>query len=322
MRAEAAALASLADRLDPSFNRAVDLITACPSSGGSVLVSGLGKSGLIGAKISATLASLGIPSHSVHPAEAVHGDLGRFRSSDVCLAISFSGETNEVVNLAALLRQDDLPVIAIVSGGRSGPSSLERLATVTLALGPIEEAGAFAPAPTTSTTATLALGDALALAAARRMNFTNRDFAKRHPGGSLGGLLRPVSEVLRFRVGTNLDPLPDDLTVSEALCRAEHATRRPGALLLVDRGSGVLTGIYTDADLRRLVIRDRSLLDRPVRELMTHTPGTLRDDALVTDAVRMVREFRRDEIPVVDALGRPVGLLDVQDLVALKVVEG
>jgi arabinose-5-phosphate isomerase len=321
LRAEARAVAGLAESLDaPGFLAAVTLIERCAGSGGTVLVTGLGKSGLIGAKISATLASLGIPSHPVHPAEAAHGDLGRFRPCDTVVALSFSGETDEVVNLAAILKQDGIPIIGIVGKKASGgqASSLERLATVALAIGVEEEAADFA-APTTSTTAMLALGDALALTAARRRKFTDEDFAKRHPGGALGGLLRPVTEVLRFRVGKNMPLIPDTVTVLEAY-RLAGEGRRPGAIVLVDPGTGRLSGIFTDGDLHRLILRDRRELDGPIAAAMTRGPRTLPEVSLVRDAVRMVREFRLDEVPVVDSDGRPVGVLDVQDLVAMRLV--
>ena len=324
LRAEAAAVSGLVDGVcgTEAFTQAVGLLVGCAESGGTVLVSGLGKSGLVGAKIAATLSSLGIPSHSVHPAEAAHGDLGRFRQNDTVICISHSGETDEVVELAATLRQDGLPIIAIAGGASEGASSLERLATVSLRLGVGEEAGApTLVAPTSSTTATMALGDALALCAARRRQFTEADFAKRHPGGSLGGLMRPVTDVLRFRAGKNLPVIFDDLPVGDALREATGNGRRPGAILLVDRAGGRLTGIFTDGDLRRLVLRDPAELARTVRDVMTKNPRTLPAESLVRDAVRMVREFRADEIPVVDADHRPIGLLDVQDLVAMKLVK-
>ncbi|GMV25737.1 MAG: putative phosphosugar isomerase [Phycisphaerae bacterium] len=322
LRAEASAIAHLADRLDADFSRAVDLIDACSRSGGTVLVTGLGKSGLIGAKIAATLASLGIPAHSVHPSEAAHGDLGRFRPSDTVIAISFSGETEEVVNLAAVLRQDGLPIISITGRAASQdrsrpPSSLERLATVALRLG--VEAEAFGVAPTTSTTATAALGDALALAAARRQNHTDNDFARRHPGGSLGGLLRPVKEVLRFVAGKNLPLAPQSASVRGALEAAATVARRPGALLVVD-ATGRLAGIFTDGDLRRLVLTNPAALDQPIERVMTRTPRTLPASAMVRDAVHMIQEHRQDEIPVIDDDGKPVGILDVQDLIAMRLV--
>ena len=324
LRHEAAALEGLASRLDERFCLAVEILCRCADAGGTVLVSGIGKSGHVGAKISATLASVGIPSHAVHPTEAAHGDLGRFRATDVCICLSYSGRTEEVVNLAASLRQDGLPIIAITGGGNghssAEPSDLERLATVTLHLGVVEEAGHL-DAPTTSTTATLALGDALALAASRRRNFTPHDFAKRHPGGSLGMQLRPVTEILRFRVGERLKTVGEAMSVREALEAAAPAPgeRRPGAMLVTGDG-GRLTGIFTDADLRRLVRRDPGLLESEMRGVMTASPRTLPDTALVKDAVLMVRTHRQDEIPIIDGDGKPVGLLDVQDLVTLKLV--
>jgi arabinose-5-phosphate isomerase len=327
---EAGALAQLAAGLDQRFDQAVELLVACANQGGTVLVTGLGKSGLIGAKISATLASLGIPSHLVHPSEAAHGDLGRFRSTDTVIAISFSGETDEVVGVAGILRQDGLPIVSITGGtNERAASSLERLATVALRLGVTHEAGKEHDArlgedhfiaPTCSTTATLALGDALALCAARVRNFTSQDFARRHPGGALGGLLRPVTDVMRAVAGKNLPLIDDGRTVAQALQEASAVARRSGALLLVD-ASGRLSGLITDGDVRRLVLRDRAALDRPAREVMTRGPRTLLDAALVRDAVAMIREHRQDEIPIVDAEGRPVGLLDVQDLIAMRLIK-
>lgn len=315
--AESHAVAQLADHLGPDFSHAVDLIAACATKQGTVLVSGLGKSGLIGSKIAATLTSLGIASHYVHPAEAVHGDLGRFRSCDLCIALSYSGETEEVVALAGLLKQDGIPVIAITAGTRN--SGLQRACTVSLAIGDCEDD--LSPAPMASTTAQLALGDALALCASRRLAFSPEDFAKRHPGGALGALLLPVTDALRFRTADGtLKPVADDLSVAEALKLSETSVRRPGALLLVDRSSGQLTGLFTDADLRRLVLKNPAGMSDRVSAHMTKNPGTLDASSLVRDAVRMVREHRRDEIPIVDAQHRPVGLLDVQDLIAMKLV--
>lgn len=319
LRAEAAAVQGVIASLGDSIHRAVDILTACADAGGSVLVSGLGKSGLIGKKISATLASLGVPSHDIHPAEAAHGDLGRIRPSDCLIALSNSGETEEVVTLASLLKQDGVPIISITGGAAN--SALARSASVALSIGHISEASDLALAPTCSTTATLALGDALALAVARRRSFTADDFAKRHPGGLLGGLLRPVIDVLRFTPGHNLPIVHADKSVRGALNEAHSLGRRPGAVLVVDQ-AGVMVGIFTDGDLRRLVLKDAGSLDLPISHVMTRSPRSLPDTALVRDAVRMVREYRQDEIPVLDSSGRPVGLLDVQDLIALRVVKG
>lgn len=322
LHAESRAIGNVAATLGMAFHQAVRLVVACADGNGNVLVSGLGKSGLIGQKISATLASLAIPSHFVHPAEAAHGDLGRFRPADICMLLSYSGETIEVINLAALLRQDGVKLIGVCRGTPDASSHLERLCDIVLTVGNCDEAD-LTPAPTCSTTAMLALGDALSLCASRRRNFTDDDFAKRHPGGTLGETLRPVTDILRFVVGKNIFPVSDALTVRAALATADNSgVRRPGALLLTSPKSGELTGIFTDADLRRLVERSVADLDRPIRELMTRAPQVLSHTALVRDAVQLVRESRRDEIPVVDSLRRPVGILDVQDLVALRLVQG
>ena len=230
LRAEASAVAGMAETIAEPFHQAVSLIQACADSGGTVLVSGLGKSGLIGAKISATFASLGIPSHTVHPTEAAHGDLGRFRKSDTLIAISFSGETEEVVNLAAMIRQDALPIVSITRKmPEATPSTLQRLATVALTIDADDEAagGGFL-APTASTTASLALGDVLALSVARRRDFSSADFARRHPGGSLGGMLRPVMELLRFTVGDGVVAIAHDTSVRGALEQAATTGRQIG----------------------------------------------------------------------------------------------
>lgn len=321
--AESEAVRGVVSRLGPALHDAVEALTGCADAGGSVLVTGLGKSGLIGKKISATLASLGTPSHDVHPTDAAHGDLGRFSTRDALLALSYSGETEEVVALASILRQDGLPVVSITGGEDGGRSALARISSVNLCIGPIEEACGRTLAPTSSTTAMLALGDALALAVSRRRALTVEDFHKRHPGGGLGGLLRPVTDILRFVVGKNLPVVRDDATVGEALRLADSLGRRPGAVILVNT-AGVMTGLFTDGDLRRRIVRAGAdagrELQRPIVEAMTKTPRTLRSDALVRDAVRLFREHRQDEIPVVDESGKPVGILDVQDLIAMRAV--
>ena len=319
---ESCAISKLGDCVDERYTQAVDLIVACADAGGTVLVSGLGKSGHIGAKISATMASLGITSHAVHPTEAAHGDLGRFRKNDLAICLSHSGETAELIGLASILRQDKLPIIAITRGNVNGKeSSLQRIATVTLEALVTDEAGdGDFLAPTTSTTAALAIGDALALAVARRRSFTNEDFHARHPGGTLGSLLKPVSELIRFHVGKNLPIANENHTVEYALTQAAKVKRRPGALLITD-DAGVLTGIFTDSDLRRLVLRDANELQTPLAKVMAKNPKTLTNEALANEAVAMFREYRADEIPIVDEDNKPIGMLDVQDLIAMKLVE-
>lgn len=321
LRAEADAIGRLADRIADSagndareWRSALDVLEGCR---GHVVVSGMGKSGLVGAKISATLSSLGQPSHVVHPAEAVHGDLGRIRADDVALLLSFSGETEEVVALASILKADGVARIGVSS---RPTSTLARLSSVHINLGDIVEACPHGLAPTASTTAMLAAGDALALALSRRRNFATDDFHRRHPGGMLGAHLKPVTEIVRFRVGQNLPVVHHDAPVIEAL-RSAGEGRRAGAVVLVD-DSGKLSGIFTDGDLRRLMISGTvAAMDVPIRTVMTRHPKRLIASSLVRDAVQLVRECRLDEIPVVDRDDRPIGLIDVQDLFAMRVVQ-
>lgn len=316
LEAEAQAVRHVIDHLDEdAFAEATKRLAECR---GTVIVAGMGKSGIIARKTSATLASTGTPSHFLHPSEAVHGDIGRIRAEDVVLLLSYTGQTDEVLTLAALVRQDGVPVIAIT---RSPDSHLGRIADVCLCIGDVTEACPHNLAPTASTTAMLALGDALALVVSRQRNFSADDFAKRHPGGTLGRQMMAITDVLRLRAGDNLPLMRDSLTVSEVMAERSSGGRRVGAVLLVD-ADGKLTGICTDADLVKLLGRDGpSAYDRPIREVMTPQPLCLADRAVVRDAVQLVRECRLDEIPVVDADGRPVGLVDVQDLLALKVIE-
>jgi len=324
LTAEASAISRIT--IDAAFHRAVDLIltaTTAPRHG-CIVVGGIGKSGLIGQKLSATLASTGSPSHFLHPTEAMHGDLGRVGKHDVVLLLSYGGNTDEVVTLATLLHQDSIPVIAIVG---KPDCDLARLAAAALCIGDITEACPLNLAPTASTTAMLAMGDALALAVSRRRNFGIDDFRKVHPGGGLGRQLTPVLHAMRWKIGLNLPLISANSPVAAALTDAKSfaaATggRRPGAMLIGD-AQGKLAGIFTDGDLRRLVSDHEGTLSTVrISDVMTKNPRRLMDDAVVRDAVQMMREYRIDEIPVVDAEGKPVGLIDVQDLVGLKVIEG
>ncbi len=328
LRAEAQAI----ERLDvgQGFHDAVELILrhiGAPNSGpgpasggGTLVVSGLGKSGIIGRKLSATFASTGTPSHFMHPAEAFHGDLGRVRQHDVVLLLSYGGATEEVVTLAGHLKQDNVKMIGMV---RSAGTHLGRLVTVPLELGDITEACPLNVAPTASTTAMLAMGDALAMCVAQRRAFGMDDFHRYHPGGNLGRELTPVVQIMRFKVGENLPLIPMDKTVSEALTLATTSLpnlRRAGAMLIVDR-AGKLAGIFTDGDLVRLLLHDADAMGRPIQEVMVADPRRLDDTAIVRDAVHMIRDHRIDELPVVNRQGEPLGLLDVQDLMTMKVIE-
>ena len=307
--AESRALEQVAKRLDAEFCRAVQLIFQCR---GNVIVSGMGKAGLVGQKIMATLASTGTPSHCLHPAEAVHGDLGRLRRDDVVLMLSQSGETEEVVRLLPSLAEIGVPVVAIT--GRAA-STLGRAALATIELGPLEEAGALGLAPSTSTTAMLALGDALALVVSQMRRFSRDDFARFHPAGNLGHKLSKVEQHMRPREQCRV--ADQQQTVREVLIGAQMPGRRSGATMLVDE-QGRLSGIFTDSDLARLFEHRRDgELDYPIHHVMTKNPLRVDLGSMMVDAVAIMAERKISELPVVDAEGRPVGLIDVTDIVAL-----
>ncbi|HVC95559.1 MAG TPA: KpsF/GutQ family sugar-phosphate isomerase [Pirellulales bacterium] len=306
---EAQALATLARELGSHFARATAYLHSCR---GAVVVTGMGKAGLIGQKISATLASTGTRSIFLHPAEALHGDLGRVGDDDVVLALSQSGETEEIVRLLPALAAMRLPMIAITTHARS---TLGRAADVTLELGALREACPLGLAPSTSTTAMLALGDALALVTSRLLAFGRADFARVHPAGSLGRQLRKVEEQMRpldeCRVAR------DEQNIREVFAEQRRPGRRTGAILLVGP-TGVLTGIFTDSDLARLFeARRDEALDRPIAEVMTSRPQTVYLGSMLMDAVEILAELKISELPVVNASGAPVGLLDITDVVGM-----
>ncbi|MEM6391640.1 MAG: KpsF/GutQ family sugar-phosphate isomerase [Planctomycetota bacterium] len=310
--------------LDEAFVGAVGCLAELTGeTGASAVVIGLGKSGLIGQKIAATLASTGTPAHFVHPVEAMHGDLGRIRRGDVAIALSYSGTTDEVLSLCDLLKRDGVTVITI-TGPAGNP--LARVADYPLHIGDVPEACPLNLAPSASTTAMLALGDALALAVSSKREFTAADFQRFHPGGGLGRQLMGVTEAMRFKAGENLTLIERGTAVSAAYQAAETGAagsglRRPGALLVVEP-DGTLAGIVTDGDLRSALIKHGpGVWDGVIESIMTSEPTTLGVEARVRDAVHLVRTRRFDEIPVVDETGRPKGLIDVQDLAALKVIE-
>ena len=306
---ESRALAEVAKRLDSEFCRTVHMILHCR---GNVLVCGIGKAGLVGQKIMATLASTGTPSHYLHPAEAVHGDLGRVRAEDLMLILSQSGETEEIVRLLPSLAEVGVPMAAIT--GRAS-STLGRAATVTIELGPLEEACALGLAPSTSTTAMMAVGDALALLVSRMRRFSREDFARFHPGGNLGYKLSKVEQHMRPLEHCRL--AAEDQTVREVLVAASRPGRRTGATMLVDK-EGKLAGIFTDSDLARLFEHRRDgELDGPVAQVMTRDPLHVQVGSMMVDAVNIMAARKISELPVIDADGKPVGLVDITDVVAL-----
>lgn len=306
---ESRALEQLASRLDERFAHAVRLVT---HSAGSVIVTGMGKAGLIGQKIAATLSSTGARAHFLHPGEAYHGDLGRVHKSDVVLALSQSGETEEITRLLPSLRNLGAPIIAMT---RSAQSTLGRAAVVVLELGPLQEACPHGLAPTTSTTAMLALGDALALVASRVRDFRAEDFARFHPGGSLGRRLSKVADHMRPLTACRL--AQSSATVREVIVACTKPGRRTGAIMLTDE-HGTLRGLFTDSDLARLFEHDDlSALDRPISHRMTTNPLTVEPEAMLSDAQRIMAERKISELPVIDPRGKPVGLLDITDMVGL-----
>ena len=303
LRTESDAIRSLIDRVGDSFKAAAERIRACE---GHVVVSGMGKAGLIGLKISATLASTGTPSHFVHPAEAVHGDLGRIMKKDVLLALSNSGESEEILRLIPKIRAIGAQVIALTA---RADSSLGRVSDVVVELGRIEEACPLGLAPSASTTALLALGDALALCVQKARGFDQENYAFFHPAGELGRKLQKVADVMR--TGDRHPVVREETPVGEAIGLITKA--RAGAVSVV-RADGRLAGIFTDGDLRRLQSRNPLGLQERIGSVMTRTPTTIEPDRLVADALRILREKRIDELPVVDDRGVPVGMLDIQDV--------
>jgi arabinose-5-phosphate isomerase len=308
---EAAAVRQVGDRLGEDFPRVVDLMLELE---GRVVTAGMGKAGVIAQKVSATLASTGTPSLFLHPAEAIHGDLGRVEPGDLLLAFSKSGETEELLVLLPHVKAVSVPIVGIT---QSRDSTLARHCSVVLELGPIDEAGAYGLAPSASTAAMLALGDALALVVQEGRQFGPQEFARFHPGGDLGRRLMKVRELMRTG-----DRNPTVLSGSTVLQAIEVMTRtagRPGATSIVDR-QGRLLGFFTDGDLRRLI---ESGLQNPrevaIDAVMTRRPRSIRPDTFALEALALLHQFAVDQLPVVDDESHLLGLLDVQDLLNLKI---
>jgi arabinose-5-phosphate isomerase len=310
IRLEAQTITALEEVLGDSFVDAIDRILA---STGKVVVTGMGKAGIVGQKISATLASTGTESIFLHPAEALHGDLGRIRPDDIVLALSNSGETSEVNQVVPVARKIGAEVVAMTG---QPDSNLGRLADCVLDIGRVDEACPLGLAPTASTSALLALGDALAMVLLAERHFDREDYALYHPAGSLGRRLMRVSEVMRK--GAELPLCTAGTPLAEVMRIMGSTPGRPGAALITGRG-GVLVGIFTDGDLRRLLgelgeIRGNEAVDG---HMGTH-PKCVRPDQLVEEAERILREHKIDQIAVIDDDRRPVGLLDVQDLLGTR----
>ena len=307
---EREAVAALVDRIDACFSRACRFMLGCT---GRVIVTGMGKSGHVGGKIAATLASTGTPAFFVHPGEASHGDMGMVTAKDVVLALSNSGETDEILTILPLIKRLGVPLIALT--GRTD-SALAREASVTLDVGVAQEACPLGLAPTASTTATLVMGDALAVALLEARGFTAQDFALSHPGGSLGRrLLVHITDVMH--TGEGIPVVAEDASLSEALL--EMTRKRLGMTAVVDL-AGRLLGIFTDGDLRRTLDRNVDVRATPIRQVMTPGCMTIRANVLAAEALEMMDHHKINALLVTNERDEVVGALNVHDLLRAGVV--
>ena len=306
---EAGALAEISAQLDSSFGKACNLLLNCR---GRIVVSGIGKSGHIGRKISSTLSSTGSPSFFVHPAEASHGDLGMIAKEDVVIAISYSGESAELNLITPALKRQNVLIVAI-TGNKN--STLAKLADVTLHCPISKEACPLGLAPTSSTTATLALGDALAIALLRAKGFTEHDFAKSHPGGSLGrSLLTRVSDIMRS--GDEFPQVTSQTGIQDAII--EITSKKMGITAVMENNG--LVGIITDGDLRRAFQKSRSLDNLVAKEIMTASPKTITDQALAAEAVQLMEKYNINQLIVLDREKHPTGVVGMHDLLRAKIL--
>ncbi|MDP3804052.1 MAG: KpsF/GutQ family sugar-phosphate isomerase [Candidatus Omnitrophota bacterium] len=310
LKIERDAIASLVKRIDSRFERIVNAICKIK---GRIIVTGMGKPGFIAQKISATLSSTGTPSLYLHPAEALHGDLGRVTGEDLILALSNSGETEEIVKFLPMIKKIGAKLIAMTGNTRS---TLAEFADFTIDVSVKREACPLGLAPTTSTTAMLAMGDALAIALLDKKKFKEKDFAFYHPGGILGKrLILKVCDIMRKRDASPV--VKQNTKVKKVLLAITNA--RSGSASVVD-SKGRLVGIFTDGDLRRHLETTPDLVEREVRDVMTKNPTVIGKDRLAAEAFEILRSKKIDELPVVDNKKRPIGLLDVQDLLKAGLV--
>jgi len=316
LETESKALAGLSDMVDNNYVDAVDMILNCE---GRIVVTGIGKAGLIGQKISATLASTGTPSLFMHAAEALHGDLGRIKKEDVVLCLSNSGTTAEIVGILTAVKRIGALMISITSNNES---PLYKYSDVPLCYGKIVEVCPMGLTPTTSTTIMLAIGDALSMAVLKLRKFSREEFALFHPAGALGRDLLKVGEVMR--TGDQNPIVSQEIPVADVLTVMTNTPGRPGAVSLVD-DKGKLIGFYTDGDLRRNIKsateeKDFTFFEKPISHLMTRNPKSILPDNLAGEALNILRENKIDQIPVIDENNKPIGLLDVQDLLTVRIV--
>jgi len=310
---ELAALKAVRAQLDNSFARAVEMIVEAVKRRSKIIVVGIGKSGNVGRKISATLTSTGSPSVELNSVDALHGDVGIVNDGDVILALSYSGESEELLNLLPALKRFSVKVISVTGGVKS---SLARHSDIVLNVRVPREACPFNLAPTASTTAMLVMGDALAMAVLQARGFKQSDFAKYHPSGAIGrAMLLRVGDIMR--TGERNAIAREDLVVKEALLVMTRA--KSGSLSIIN-ARGKLTGVFTDGDFRRHMAVSENLLNQPLKKVMTRHPICIRNDALAAEALKMFNERNIDDLIVVNAKREPVGLVDSQDLPKLKIM--
>ena len=310
---ELAGLKAVRARLDAAFNQAVEFIVSALRAHGKIVVVGIGKSGNVGQKIAATLTSTGSTSVVLDPVNALHGDVGIVSDGDVILALSYSGESEELLNLMPALKRFSVHIVSLTA---SPKSALARFSDVVLNVRVPREACPFNLAPTASTTAMLAMGDALAMAVLQARGFKRADFARYHPSGAVGrALLLGVKDLMR--TGPRNPVAADTLTVKEALLVMGRA--KAGSVCVVS-GTGRLVGVFTDGDLRRQLASGDDVLAQPLRAVMTRNPICLRDDALAVEALRVFNERNIDDLIVVNSRHEPVGLVDSQDLPKFKLM--
>lgn len=310
---EIAALKAVRGQLDGAFADAVEVIVQAVKRRGKIVIVGIGKSGNVGQKIAATLTSTGSTSVVLNSVDALHGDVGVVNDGDVILALSYSGESEELLNLLPALKRFSVQIIAFTGNLKS---SLARHSDLSLNVKVPKEACPFNLAPTSSTTAMLVMGDALAMAVLQARGFKQSDFARYHPSGAIGrALLLRVGDIMR--TGERNAVAGSNLTVKEALLVMTRA--KSGSLAIVDK-RGKLAGVFTDGDFRRHMASDDNLLAQPLNRVMTPKPICIRDDALAVEALKIFNERNIDDLIVVNARREPVGLVDSQDLPKLKIV--
>jgi len=310
LKIEAQAILDLAARIDERFIQAVDLLYDCR---GRVVVTGMGKSGIIGKKLAATLASTGTPAFFLHPAEGVHGDLGMLCRGDVVIALSNSGETEELLKILPTLKRFAIPLISLTGNPQS---TLAKESTVVLDVGVKEEACHIGVVPTASTTAALAMGDALAVALLEKRGFREEDFASFHPGGTLGKrLLLRVEDVMH--AGQEIPLVYEDTPMKEVIF--EMTSKKLGITTVSDR-NGRLTGVLTDGDLRRLLQKTTDIFHLTAGNVMTRSPKVISRDALAAEAVEVMERHAITALAVVDATGRPEGVIHLHDILKKGII--